>query len=292
MVNVPRDFVNSRNSWWRVATNSRAGIQAMKSRPSRNESAASITQKKPRPGKSRLDILIVERGLAPSRERSQALLLAGNVLVDGQKMEKPGTQVATDAQIEIIGETLRYASRGGLKLEGALEDFGVTPGDKICLDIGSSTGGFTDCLLQHGALRVYAVDVSADQLDWKLHKDSRVIAVERNARYLRSEDIAERPALVTMDVSFISATKVLPAVVRVAGPGADFLILIKPPFELEKREVGKRGIVRDTSLHQKAIERVTAAAVELSLEIVGVRPSHLTGAEGNQEFFLHARARV
>jgi 23S rRNA (cytidine1920-2'-O)/16S rRNA (cytidine1409-2'-O)-methyltransferase len=263
----------------------------MKSRPTHHEADTNISQKRTRPGKSRLDVLIAERGLAPSRERAQALLLAGNVLVNGQKMEKPGSQVATGAQIEIIGETLRYASRGGLKLEGALEDFGVTPQDKVCADIGSSTGGFTDCLLQHGALRVYAVDVSADQLDWKLRKDPRVITIECNARYLRREDIAGRAALVTMDVSFISATKVLPAVVPAAAAGADFLILIKPQFELEKREVGKGGIVRDISLHQKAIERVSAAAAECSLEILGVRPSHLTGAEGNQEFFLHARAR-
>jgi 23S rRNA (cytidine1920-2'-O)/16S rRNA (cytidine1409-2'-O)-methyltransferase len=263
----------------------------MKSKPTRHQAPADIPQRQSRPGKSRLDVLIAKRGLAPSRERAQALLLAGNVLVNGQKMEKPGTQVETDARIEIIGETLRYASRGGLKLEGALEDFGVAPLDKVCMDIGSSTGGFTDCLLQHRALRVYAVDVSADQLDWKLRKDPRVTAIECNARYLRSEDIAERASLITMDVSFISVTKVLPAIAPAAAAGADFLILIKPQFELEKREVGKGGIVRDASLHQKAIDRVTAAAVECSLEILGVRPSHLTGAEGNQEFFLHARAR-
>jgi 23S rRNA (cytidine1920-2'-O)/16S rRNA (cytidine1409-2'-O)-methyltransferase len=263
----------------------------MKSHRTRRETATKLPQKQSRPGKSRLDVLIAERGLAPSRERAQALLLAGNVLVNGQKMEKPGTQVATDTRIEVIGETLRYSSRGGLKLEGALEDFGVTPRDRVCLDIGSSTGGFTDCLLQHGAQRVYAVDVSADQLDWKLRKNPRVIAIERNARYLRSDDIAERAALITMDVSFISATKVLPAIVAAAAANADFLILIKPQFELEKREVGKGGIVRDTSLHQKAIERVSRAAAECSLEILGLRPSHLTGAEGNQEFFLHARAR-
>jgi 23S rRNA (cytidine1920-2'-O)/16S rRNA (cytidine1409-2'-O)-methyltransferase len=257
-----------------------------------DEGSSTIPQKTKQPGKSRLDVLIAERGLAPSRERAQALLLAGNILVNGQKMEKPGSQVATDARIEIIGETLRYASRGGLKLEGALEDFGITPRDKVCMDVGSSTGGFTDCLLQHGALRVYAVDVSADQLDWKLRKDPRIIAIECNARYLRSEDIAERAALITMDVSFISATKVLPAIVPAAAAGADFLILIKPQFELEKRDVGKGGIVRDASLHQKAIERVTASAAECTLEILGVRPSHLTGTEGNQEFFLHARTRA
>src|SRR5580704_2510255 len=263
----------------------------MKPHSSRDDAAAGVPQKRARPGKSRLDVLIVERGLAPSRERAQSLLLAGNVLVNGQKMEKPGTQIATDAQIDIVGETLRYASRGGVKLEGALEDFGVTPQNKICLDIGSSTGGFTDCLLQYGALRVYAVDVSADQLDWKLRKDPRVISIERNARYLRIEDIPERATLITMDVSFISVTKVLPAIVPLASAGADFLILIKPQFELEKREVGKGGIVRDNLLYQKAIERVTAAAAELSVDILGVRASHLTGAQGNQEFFLHARVR-
>src|ERR1700732_1269383 len=168
--------------------------------PTRRDAASNITQKNPRPGKSRLDVLIVERGLAPSREKAQAMLLAGNVLVNGQKLEKPGTQTAKNSQIEIIGETLRYASRGGLKLEGALEDFGLSPAGKVCLDVGSSTGGFTDCLLQNGALRVYAVDVSADQLDWKLRKDPRVIAIECNARYMRSGDIAEPAALITMDV--------------------------------------------------------------------------------------------
>ncbi|HXN20220.1 MAG TPA: TlyA family RNA methyltransferase [Candidatus Binatus sp.] len=263
----------------------------MKSNPPNDDAAPNASQKRARPGKSRIDVLIVERGLAPSREKAQAMLLAGNILVHGQKIEKPGAQIASDSQIEIIGETLRFASRGGLKLEGALEDFGASPQGKVCLDVGSSTGGFTDCLLQQGALRVYAVDVSADQLDWKLRKDPRVVAIERNARYLRAQELPERASLVTMDVSFISVTKVLPAIVPLAVGGADFLILIKPQFELEKREVGKGGIVRDNLLHQKAIERVTAAAAELSLDILGVRASHLTGAEGNQEFFLHARVR-
>jgi 23S rRNA (cytidine1920-2'-O)/16S rRNA (cytidine1409-2'-O)-methyltransferase len=263
----------------------------MKSNTPNDDAPRDTSQKRARSGKSRIDLLIVERGLAPSREKAQAMLLAGNILVNGQKIEKPGTQILTDARIEIIGETLRYASRGGLKLEGALEDFGVSPHGKICLDVGSSTGGFTDCLLQQGAVRVYAVDVSADQLDWKLRKDPRVVAIECNARYLRPEGVPEQVSLITMDVSFISVTKVIPAIVPLAGRGADFLVLIKPQFELEKREVGKGGVVRDNLLHQKAIERVTASAIELSLDILGVRPSHLTGAEGNQEFFLHARVR-
>lgn len=239
--------------------------------------------------KLRLDVLIVQRGLAPSRERAQALLLAGQVRVGGIALIKAGTQVTTDAKIEIVGETLRYASRGGVKLEGALADFEVTPQGRICLDIGSSNGGFTDCLLQHGARKVYAVDVTIDQLDWKLRKDERVFTVKCNARYLQADDIGERAEFVTMDVSFISVDKVLPAVVALTAPGAEFLILIKPQFELEKREVGRGGIVRDAALHQKAINRVTAAAVKNGLDVSGVKPSHLPGTEGNQEFFLHAR---
>jgi 23S rRNA (cytidine1920-2'-O)/16S rRNA (cytidine1409-2'-O)-methyltransferase len=239
--------------------------------------------------KERIDLLLVARGLAPSRERAQAVLLAGHVRVDGARITKAGTRVAIDARVEIVGESNPYVSRGGLKLAGALDDFGISPRDKICLDVGSSTGGFTDCLLQRGAAKVYAVDVSIDQLDWKLRQDSRVVPVERNARYLLTEDIADRPALITVDVSFISVAKILPALVPVAAPAADLLILVKPQFELEKRDVGKGGIVRDAALHQKAIDSVVAAAQSLGLEIIGAKPSHVLGAEGNQEFFLHAR---
>jgi 23S rRNA (cytidine1920-2'-O)/16S rRNA (cytidine1409-2'-O)-methyltransferase len=243
----------------------------------------------PKIEKTRLDALLVERGLAPSRERAQAMLLAGNVRVNGKPMDKPGSRLATDAQIEIAGEAQRYSSRGGLKLEGALEDFGVTPQDKTCLDVGSSTGGFTDCLLQHGARRVYAVDVTISQLDWKLQKDPRVVTIERNARYLKPEDMGELVELVTMDVSFISVTKVLPAIAPLAKAGGDFLILVKPQFELEKQQVGKGGIVRDAALQEKAVANVTASAAALGLEILGIRASRITGTEGNQEFFLHAR---
>lgn len=231
----------------------------------------------------------MERGLVASRERAQALLLAGQVLLNGQKIEKPGTRVSEDVKIQIIGQPPKYASRGGTKLEGAMSDFSVSAAGKICLDIGSSTGGFTDCLLQKGALKVYAVDVTTAQLDWKLRQDPRVRPVERNARYLRREDIGEPPSLVTMDVSFISVAKVLPAIVPIAAPGAEFLILIKPQFELEKRDVGKGGIVREPSLHQKAVKRGVEAAAQLGLEIAGLQPSRLPGAEGNQEFFLHAK---
>ncbi len=246
-----------------------------------------MTSKKP--GKARLDLLLVERGLAVSRERAQALLLAGQVKVDGATRTKAGTQVPTDARIEVVGEVPRFASRGGFKLEGALEDFGVDARGKVCLDIGSSNGGFTDCLLQHGAHRVYAVDVTIAQLDWTLRHNPRVVAVERNARYLRPEDIAEPVELVAVDVSFISVTKILPAIARLAAANADFLILIKPQFELEKRQVAKGGIIRDAVLHHQAIQRVTSAAAEVGFEILGVQPSRITGAEGNCEFFLHAR---
>jgi 23S rRNA (cytidine1920-2'-O)/16S rRNA (cytidine1409-2'-O)-methyltransferase len=262
----------------------------MKSRPTENPSS-SKDRKATRPEKKRLDVLIVERGLAPSRERAQAMLLAGQVRVDGAALTKAGSQVPADASITIVGEPLRYASRGGLKLEGALNDFGVTPRGRICLDVGSSTGGFTDCLLQDGAKKVYAVDVTIDQLAWKLRQDPRVVRVERNARYLQSRDIKEAAEFITMDLSFISVDKVLPAVLPLAAAGADFLILIKPQFELEKREVGKGGVVRDAALHQKAISRVSAVAAQTGLEIIGVQPSRLPGTEGNQEFFLHARKR-
>lgn len=249
------------------------------------------TRKSTKPGKVRLDVLMVERGLAASRERAQALLLAGQVRVNGAKTDKAGTQIPVDAHVEITGETLRYVSRGGLKLEGALEDFGVEAEGKVCIDVGSSTGGFTDCLLQRGARRVYAVDVTIDQLDWKLRKDPRVVQIERNARYLRAEDVPEAVELAVIDVSFISVTKILPAAILVTAENADFLILIKPQFELERREVGKGGIVRDPALHQKATERIIAAAKQCGLDVIGVKPSRITGAEGNQEFFLYARRR-
>jgi len=239
--------------------------------------------------KTRLDVMLVQRGLAPSRERAQALLLAGQVRVNGERMEKPGSRVDADARVELAGDGLRYSSRGGLKLEGALEDFSVAAQGRVCLDVGSSTGGFTDCLLQHGAQRVYAVDVTVNQLDWKLQKDSRVKLIERNARYLKAEDLGEAVDLVAMDLSFISVTKVLPAILPIARPGADFLVLIKPQFELQKADVGKGGIVRDAELQKRAVENVKSAAAALGLEIIGVRPSRIAGSEGNQEFFLHAR---
>jgi 23S rRNA (cytidine1920-2'-O)/16S rRNA (cytidine1409-2'-O)-methyltransferase len=247
--------------------------------------------------KQRLDILLVERGLAESRQKAQAMLLAGEVRVSGQCHDKPGERIAVDAQIEIIGTQPRYASRGGIKLEGALRDFGISPHGKVCLDVGSSTGGFTDCLLQHGAAHVYGVDVTPDQMAWKIQQDPRVTRIRRNARDLSTADLtAAAPAgiakvaeLVTLDVSFISVAKVLPAVASAAASRAEFLILVKPQFELDRGDIGKGGIVRSPESHTRAIERVRAAAVAAGLTIVGVKPSRLAGAEGNQEFFLHAR---
>ncbi len=239
--------------------------------------------------KARLDILLVERGLAETRQKAQAMLLAGEIRVNSQRADKAGARVSSDALIEVVGTRQRYASRGGFKLEGALEDFGVSPLGKVCLDIGSSTGGFTDCLLQGGAAKVYAVDVSPEQLAWNLRQDSRVVQIHRNARELSRSDLHETPQLITLDVSFISAAKVLPAVASAAGPGAEFLILVKPQFELDRGDVGKGGIIRNPKLHERAIERVRAAALAAGLAVEGVKPSRLTGAEGNQEFFLHAR---
>lgn len=244
---------------------------------------------RPRPERKRLDVTLVERGLVESRQRAQGMILAGQVLVDRQKVEKAGAQVPANARIELLGETPRYASRGGLKLEGALQDFRVSPAGKACLDVGSSTGGFTDCLLQHGAAQVYAVDVNVRQMAWRLQHDRRVVPLERNARFLKFEDVGALADLVTIDVSFISVAKVLPALVPLARPGADFLILIKPQFELEKKEVGSGGIVRDPCLQEKAVERARSAATAAGLRALSLAPSRLAGAEGNQEFFLHAR---
>ncbi|MFQ5777286.1 MAG: TlyA family RNA methyltransferase [Terriglobia bacterium] len=240
----------------------------------------------------RLDKLVVERGLAPTREKAQALILAGQIQVNGQPASKAGARISTDARLELVGQPLRYASRGGLKLEGALRDFGLSPAGKVCLDIGASTGGFTDCLLQHGAARVYAVDVGKGQLDWKLRRDPRVVVLEgKNARYLQPEDIGEAVELVTVDVAFISVEKILPAARACARTGATFLVLVKPQFELSRGQVSRGGIVRDPELHRQAVEKVRCAASNLGLEEIAVRESQLPGAEGNREFFLRAVAR-
>ena len=243
---------------------------------------------KPKPEKRRLDVLLVERGLAESRQRAQALILAGRVHVNAVPAQKAGALVRSDAAIEVTGAPA-YASRAGAKLAGALEDFSVDPAGRVCLDVGCSTGGFTDCLLQRGARRVYAVDVTTSQLAWKLRQDPRVVPVEKNARYLIPADIAEPADLITVDLSFIGLAKVIPALVPLAAPGATYLLLVKPQFELERKAVSRGGVVRDPALHQRAIESVRAAAKAAGLSIEGERASRVAGAEGNVEFFLQAR---
>ena len=246
---------------------------------------------KPKATRKRLDVLLVERGLAESIQKAQGMILAGEIRVAGTRADKAGMSVAAELRIEVSSRQGKYASRGGMKLEGALDDFGVEPAGRVCLDVGASTGGFTDCLLQHGAAKVYAVDVNVEQLDWKLRGDARVVRLERNARELRTADIDENVALVVADVSFISVGKVLGPAAAVATAEADFLILIKPQFEVRREEVGPGGIVVGKELHEKAIAIVKQSAEAAGLECFGVKASRLTGAEGNQEYFLHARKK-
>jgi len=247
---------------------------------------------KPKAVRKRLDLLLVERGCADSPQKAMAMILAGEVQVEGHRAEKAGMPVAKDAHIEIISRTQKFASRGGVKLEGALEDFAVDPSGRACLDIGASNGGFTDCLLQHGAARVYAVDVNVEQLDWKLRQNPRVTPIERNARELRVEDLPQAVDLVVIDVSFISVRKVIAPAVAVTKPSADFLVLIKPQFELRREEIAHGGIVEDQKLHDQAIRSAREFVESLGLDCLGVRPSRLLGAEGNQEYFLHARKKT
>ncbi len=239
--------------------------------------------------RERIDKLLVERGLAPSRTRAQALVMAGLVLVDEQRVEKSSEAFAPDAGIRVRGSddpAARYVGRGGLKMEAALEAFRVDPRDFVCLDVGASTGGFTDCLLQHGARRVVAVDVGHNQLDWRIRTDTRVEVYEGvNARYLEPEAYGVLFDLIVMDVSFISATKVLPALVgQLKAEGGRLIVLIKPQFEVGRGEVGKGGIVTDAGAHARVVEEVNRAALDLGLETRGVIDSPIHGADGNREF--------
>ena len=243
------------------------------------------------PAKIRLDKLLVERGLAASRERAQALILAGKVLVNEQKVEKAGTAIERAADIRVLGEDLKYVSRGGVKLEKALEHWRIDVRGLVCMDVGASTGGFTDCLLQHGAARVIAVDTGYGQIAHRLRQDPRVRLLERtNARYLKPEDVGEPVDLVAVDVSFISATLVLPAVVRAACGGAhrrlELVVLVKPQFEAGREAVGKGGIVRDSEAQQEAVERVRRAVLALAAVATDVIDSPILGVEGNREFLL------
>lgn len=239
--------------------------------------------------KERLDRLLVERGLVESREKGQACIMAGEVLVNGQKAAKSGQLIDPQATIELLSRP-RYVGRGGLKLEAALGGFGVDPAGKICIDIGSSTGGFTDCLLQHGAAHVFAIDTGTGQLDWKLRQDPRVTLRENcNARFLKPEDIGELADLLVCDVSFISVTLILPAAAPLLNPGGEMVILVKPQFEVGKGQVGSGGIVREPELHRFACDRVVGAVQALGYSSQ-LMDSPILGAEGNREFLLHARA--
>ena len=247
--------------------------------------------------KVRIDKLLVDRGLVPSRERAQALILAGKVLANEQKIEKPGTLVELESKLRLLGEDLKYVSRGGLKLEAALDHWHIDVRGKVCIDVGASTGGFTDCLLQHGAARVIAIDTGYGQLDLRVRNDPRVRLLEKtNARYLTPEDIGEHSDFVCMDVSFISATLLLPAVrdaVNACNRSAlapwEAVVLIKPQFEAGREKVGKGGIVRDEVAQQEAVERVRQCVLGLGGASIDVIESPITGAEGNREFLLYAR---
>ena len=232
---------------------------------------------------------LVERGLADSREKAQALVMAGRVRVDGQAVGKAGTAVAPEARIEVMPGAA-YVGRGALKLEGALQAFGVDPAGRVALDVGASTGGFTEVLLARGAVRVYAVDVGRGQLHERLRQDPRVQVRERvNARHLSAADVPEPCGLATMDVSFISVRKVLPALRPLLAPGADALVLVKPQFEVGRGRVGRGGVVSDAALHAEVLAGVAAASAELGYAVVAACPSPIAGAEGNREFFLHLR---
>lgn len=239
--------------------------------------------------KERLDVLVVERGLAESRTKAQALILAGQVVVDDQRVDKPGAQVSVDAELRLKGEVLPYVSRGGLKLKGAIERFGLDVRGRVAADIGASTGGFTDCLLQEGAVRVHAIDVGYGQLHEKLRTDPRVRSRERvNARYLTEEDLPEKVGVVVIDVSFISLTQVLPSVLSFLEPGGLLVALVKPQFEVGRERIGKGGVVRDAAARQEAIDAVVAFAREQGLNVRGVMDSTLPGPAGNVEALLVA----
>ena len=251
--------------------------------------------------KTRLDKLLVERGMTPSRERAQALILAGKVLVDEQKIEKAGASIDSESILRLLGEDLRYVSRGGLKLEKALEHWRINLAGKVCLDVGASTGGFSDCMLQHGAAKVIAVDTGYGQMDFGLRNDPRIRLLEKtNARYLQADDIGEPIDFIAMDVSFISATQVLPAVIRAASSLAraratlpdesagEIVVLVKPQFEVGRELVGKGGIVRDEAAQRAAVTKVEAALTQLGCRRAERIESPILGGEGNREFLLHA----
>lgn len=240
--------------------------------------------------KERLDKLLVTRGLAASRERARALILAGQVVVDQHTLDKAGAQVALTADIRLKAEDLPYVSRGGLKLAGGLDAFDIPVAGRVALDVGASTGGFTDCLLQRGAQRVYAVDVGYGQLAWQLRQDARVINLERtNIRHLQPGQLPERPDLAVIDASFISLDKVLPPTLALLADRAELVALIKPQFEVGRGAVGKGGVVRDPEQHAEVVDRISALAADLGCAVLGVVQSSILGPKGNREFLIHLR---
>ena len=241
--------------------------------------------------KERLDVLLVKKGLAPSREKAKAVIMAGSVYVDGQKEDKAGSVFDEEsAQIEVRGHALPYVSRGGLKLEKALKVFTITLTDKICMDIGASTGGFTDCMLQNGAAKVYSVDVGYGQLDWKLRQDDRVVCMEKtNFRYMTPEDIPDVLDFASVDVSFISLDKILTPAYALLKEQGEMVALIKPQFEAGREKVGKKGVVRDPKVHEEVISRIVRHADEVSFEVLDLSYSPIHGPEGNIEYLIHLK---
>ena len=238
--------------------------------------------------KERLDVLLVQQGLANSRELAKAYIMAGNVYVDGQKEDKAGTKVAVTAKLEVKGNQMKYVSRGGYKLEKAMDVFGIRLDGKICLDIGASTGGFTDCMLQNGASKVYAIDVGYGQFAWKLRNDERVVCLEKtNVRYVTHEQVPDEGDFASIDVSFISLTKVLPAVLGVLGEKGQLVCMIKRQFEAGREKVGKKGVVRDSSVHREVIEMIVEYVRTQSLGILGLDFSPIKGPEGNIEYLIY-----
>ncbi len=239
--------------------------------------------------KERLDVLLVKQGMASSREKAKAVLMAGQVFVNNQKEDKAGTMFDPEkVQIEVRGNTLKYVSRGGLKLEKAMQEFPIGLQGKICMDIGASTGGFTDCMLQNGAKKVYAIDVGHGQLDWKLRNDERVVCMEKtNFRYVTNEQVPEEIDFASVDVSFISLTKILPAAKPLLKPGGQMVCLIKPQFEAGREKVGKKGVVTDKKVHEEVIEKVADFAADMGFLILGLSYSPIKGPEGNIEYLLH-----
>lgn len=240
--------------------------------------------------KERLDLLLVNRNLAQSREKAKAIIMSGNVFVEGQREDKAGTAFPLDVQIEIRGERLKYVSRGGLKLEKAMDLLAIKVDKRICMDVGSSTGGFTDCMLQKGAVKVYAVDVGTNQLAWKLRQDKRVVAMEKtNIRYLTREQIDDDISFASIDVSFISLTKVLEPVKKLMADGGEIVCLIKPQFEAGREKVGKKGVVRDKQVHMEVIDKVSSYASKIGFDCVGLTFSPIKGPKGNIEYLLYLK---